>query len=55
MSGVEDLLRGNSEHLEAKPYYKTALGSAYLGNTIDLIKMIPDNSVSLIATSPLMV
>lgn len=35
-----------------KPYYKTALGSAYLGNTLDLIKNLPDESVNLIVTSP---
>ena len=35
-----------------KPYYKTSLGAAYVGDTLDLIKSIPDNSVNLIVTSP---
>ena len=35
-----------------EPYYRTSLGSAYLGDTLELIRHIPDESVSLIATSP---
>lgn len=35
-----------------EPYYKTALGSAYLGDTLELIKSVPDESVNLIITSP---
>jgi len=35
-----------------EPYYRTALGSAYLGDALELIRYIPDESVSLIATSP---
>lgn len=35
-----------------KPYYKTEYGGAYQGDTLDLIKSIPDNSVDLIVTSP---
>lgn len=34
------------------PYYETDLGSAYLGDVLDLIKQIPDGSVNLILTSP---
>lgn len=33
-------------------YYETDLGSAYLGDTLNLIKQIPDNSINLILTSP---
>ena len=35
-----------------KPYYKTHLGRAYVGDTLDLIKHIPDNMINLIVTSP---
>ncbi len=35
-----------------EPYYETKLGAAYLGDTLELIKAIPDNSVNLIVTSP---
>ena len=33
-------------------YYSEDYGNAYLGNTLELIKFIPDNSVNLILTSP---
>lgn len=35
-----------------KPFYETALGKAYLGDTLELIKDVPDGSVNLIVTSP---
>ncbi len=35
-----------------KPYYKTKYGKAYLGDTLDIIKHIPDNSINLVLTSP---
>jgi site-specific DNA-methyltransferase (cytosine-N4-specific) len=35
-----------------KPYYETALGRAYLGDALELIKDVPDGSVNLIVTSP---
>lgn len=35
-----------------EPYYKTEYGAAYLGNALELLKLIPDNSVDLIMTSP---
>lgn len=35
-----------------KPYYETELGKAYLGDALDIIKYIPDNSVNLVLTSP---
>jgi DNA modification methylase len=35
-----------------KPYYSTSLGSAYLGDSIEVLKNIPSNSVNLVVTSP---
>ena len=35
-----------------KPLYKTALGSAYLGDALEFLPQIPDGSVNLIVTSP---
>lgn len=35
-----------------KPFYKTALGSAHLGDALDFLPQIPDGSVNLIVTSP---
>lgn len=35
-----------------KPYYETEYGEAYLGDTLDIIKHTPDNSVNLVLTSP---
>lgn len=35
-----------------KPYYHTKLGSAYLSDSLELMKEIPDNSINLILTSP---
>ncbi len=34
------------------PYYSTKYGAAYLGDSIKLIKTIPENSINLIITSP---
>ncbi len=34
------------------PYYSKDYGNVYLGNTLELIKFIPDDSVNLILTSP---
>jgi DNA modification methylase len=34
------------------PYYSTELGQAFLGDSLDLLKEIPDKSVNLILTSP---
>lgn len=38
--------------LSQSPYYKTELGSAYLGNSLELMQGIPSESVDLICTSP---
>lgn len=35
-----------------EPYYKTDQGAAYLGDTLKLIKNIPDGGINLIVTSP---
>lgn len=35
-----------------KPFYSTRLGAAYLGDALDVMRAIPDASVSLIVTSP---
>lgn len=33
-------------------YYETELGKAYLGDSLEIMKDIPDNSVDLVLTSP---
>ena len=38
--------------LSVNPYYQTALGAAYLGDSKELMKQIPDESIDLICTSP---
>ena len=38
--------------LNFNPYYTTNLGSAYLGNSLELMAGIPDESIDLICTSP---
>jgi site-specific DNA-methyltransferase (cytosine-N4-specific) len=35
-----------------RPYYGTTLGHAYVGDSLELMKMIPDESVNLVITSP---
>lgn len=34
------------------PLYRTRLGKAYLGDSCELLKRLPDESVNLIMTSP---
>jgi DNA modification methylase len=41
-----------SIRLSQSPYYQTELGAAYLGDSLNLIKEIPDSSIDLICTSP---
>lgn len=38
--------------LNQTPYYQSELGFAYLGNSLDLMQEIPDDSIDLICTSP---
>jgi DNA modification methylase len=35
-----------------KPYYETNNGKLYQGNIIDALKIIPDNSIDCVMTSP---
>ncbi len=35
-----------------EPYYRTDFGAAYLGDSLDLLKHIPDNSINAAITSP---
>jgi site-specific DNA-methyltransferase (cytosine-N4-specific) len=41
-----------TESTTFKPYYTQNHGKLYLGDSLDLIKFIPDNSLNLILTSP---
>lgn len=34
------------------PYYQTEFGAAYLGDSLELMKAMPDESVNLVFTSP---
>jgi len=38
--------------LNCQPYYQTDLGAAYLGDSLDLLPQIPNESIDLIFTSP---
>lgn len=38
--------------MQSSPYYSTGLGAAYLGDSREIMKEIPDSSVDLICTSP---
>jgi len=38
--------------LKKKEFYSTKLGTAYLGDSLELMKEIPDSSIDLILTSP---
>jgi site-specific DNA-methyltransferase (cytosine-N4-specific) len=35
-----------------KPFYRTEQGSAYVGDSVELLKQLPDNSIDLVMTSP---
>jgi len=35
-----------------RPYYETEMGKAFLGDTLEVVKHIPDDSVNLVLTSP---
>jgi site-specific DNA-methyltransferase (cytosine-N4-specific) len=47
MAGYTDLVASLPD-----PYYRATLGSAYLGDAIDLLSRLPDDSIDLIMTSP---
>ncbi len=38
--------------LACKPYYQTHLGRAYLGDSLGIMRQLPDESVNLVMTSP---
>ena len=38
--------------LDIQPYYKTKLGCAYLTDSLEALKSLPDSSVNLVVTSP---
>jgi len=44
------MLRGEKSILE--PYFQSEKGQAYLGDSLSLLKLVPENSVDLILTSP---
>jgi site-specific DNA-methyltransferase (cytosine-N4-specific) len=35
-----------------EPFYETNLGKAYLGDSLDIMRILPENSVNLVVTSP---
>jgi len=38
--------------LKAKPYFETEYGAAYLGDSLELLRSLPDGQVNLVVTSP---
>ena len=48
MSNAAQRFRGNS----TRPYYTTGLGAAFLGDSIDVLGSMGDESVNLVVTSP---
>jgi site-specific DNA-methyltransferase (cytosine-N4-specific) len=38
--------------IKATPFYRTQWGSAYLGDSLELMRQIPDGTINLIMTSP---
>jgi DNA modification methylase len=48
---TRDLSR-NHELLLPKPFYTTEMGSAYLGDSLAIMKALPAKSVNLVCTSP---
>jgi len=47
------MIQGNNNDITTlQPYYETEMGKAYLGDTLNIIKHIPDNSINLVLTSP---
>lgn len=47
LSNLDDLIK-----IDSQPYYTTNLGAAYLGNSLELMAQLPDESIDLICTSP---
>jgi DNA modification methylase len=42
----------NRTELTTTPYYRTRYGAAYLGDSLQLVRNVPDKSINLIVTSP---
>jgi DNA modification methylase len=40
------------EKIDSPPIYTTSFGSAFLGDSIDLLSQLPDRSINLVLTSP---
>ena len=38
--------------MKLEPYYSTKLGKAFLGDSLDVMSRLPDESVNLVVTSP---
>lgn len=38
--------------MHSKPFYRTAKGHAHVGNSLELLAELPDNSIDLVMTSP---
>ena len=38
--------------MQSKPLYRTAIGQAYVGDSLELLAELPDNSIDLVMTSP---
>ena len=42
----------NTGNLPTNPVYSTTLGKAYLGDSLELMKCLPNESANLVLTSP---
>ena len=53
-SGLFTPVQEHPAHLlgNVTPFYRTTAGAAYLGDSSDLMKAMPNNSVNLVFTSP---
>src|SRR5205823_8478692 len=38
--------------LKTKPYFETEYGAAYLGDSLELLRSLPEGQVNLVVTSP---
>jgi len=44
--------RQPAQLLHRKPYFQTELGAAYLGDSLEVLRELPDKSINLVVTSP---
>lgn len=49
---TDDAKEGIDRMMHAKPAYVTPLGACYQGDALELLRQLPDDSVSLVVTSP---